>query len=505
MRVVAINEAGQSTVGPTPMSLTCLTGGQRAAAQNVGDAIRSRRPLIVLFGDNGSGKTSMIRELLAALEPDGLVAVGLSATGGDLLGPPTFETLLEAVCKRLNLSNAGEPRPATLANLAAAVGAIAAAGKTIVISIDHADRLSNDVIVEVIRLHDYLDVAPHALLRIFVGSLDLVSRLDAAVRRVDAEQNLAEVRLSQPTAEELASILAYEDNARPEGPMLTPGAIERISAYAKCNLHWAVPMADAARALAEDAGERQVTPELVRKALLDIWSPDDQPPLDAALPSEQHNPRLSDARAQAPSGLSDSVHYQPPIGSQASCVEQDRASGRSSLKTRNRLALASAVGLLAFLAGLGLFAYFAGWGGVELVSPHAGSAVSIPESPRGQSAATPVTRPVAEPPLSSPALGTAVTPSEDDRRPDEPPSRVKAPASGPAAEDPEAGSKVDEEGALSVAAPTTPSTAPASRPAKPLDAPAAQEGALPEAKLKDVSPTPKRPDEKTPKPWVQVR
>jgi hypothetical protein len=42
--------------------------------------------------------------------------------------------------------------------------------------------------------------------------------------------------------------------------MLTPDAIGLINAYAKSNLHWAVPMADAARSLAESDGKREVTP-----------------------------------------------------------------------------------------------------------------------------------------------------------------------------------------------------------------------------------------------------
>ncbi len=231
---------------------------------------------MLLFGDTASGKTSVVSDLLGALDPDEFVPVYISATGGDWLGPPSFDTLLDLIFKRLGLSASPDKRPASLAGLASAAGAVARDGMTIVMAIDHADRLSEDVIVDMARLHKYLDVAPATLLRIFVGSLDLASRVDAVLRRISADQRLTEIRLSQPTPAEMSTILAYEDSARPGGPMLTPSAVERISAYAKFNLHWAVPMADAARALAERKGTREVTPELVRDALLDIWSPEHQ-------------------------------------------------------------------------------------------------------------------------------------------------------------------------------------------------------------------------------------
>ena len=258
------------------MPIPCLTAGQRTAVRDLRDAFAARKPLVLLFGDSGSGRSSVIHDLLGNADPQEIVAVGLTATDGDVISPHTFEMLLEAACQRLSVQASSEQRPASLAGLATAVAAVAEAGKTLVMSIDHADQLSDEAIVEVARLHEYLDVPPAAVIRVFVGSLALASRIDTILRRIGAEQRLAEIRLSQPTAEEVATILAYEDNARPGGPTLSPEAIARISAYARSNLHWAVPMADAARALAEIEGAREVTPDMVREALLDIWSPEHQ-------------------------------------------------------------------------------------------------------------------------------------------------------------------------------------------------------------------------------------
>jgi type II secretory pathway predicted ATPase ExeA len=249
------------------------TAGQRAAADALRAAIASRESLILLFGDMGSGKTTLLNNVLNTANPDEFTVVSLSATSGEFLSPPTFDNLLEALCRRLVPSQPAKQRPATLAALATTVSAFDN-DRTLLLAIDHADHLTDEVIAEVTQLAEYLDASPAGLVCVFVGSLRLASRIDSSLRGQGTNRRLAEIRLSQPTAEELAALLAYEDTAQPEGPMLTPDAIGLINAYAKSNLHWAVPMADAARSLAESDGKREVTPEMVRAALLEIWSPE---------------------------------------------------------------------------------------------------------------------------------------------------------------------------------------------------------------------------------------
>jgi hypothetical protein len=205
-------------------------------------------------------------------------------------------------------------RPETLAFLSTTVGDLAKNGQTLLLAVDHADHLTDDVIAELAQLPEYLDVSPNRLLRVFIGSMALASRIDSILRRLGVDQHLSEIRLSQPTADEVAALLAYEDSAQAGGPMLTSGAIDRISAYAKSNLHWAVPMADAARVLAESEGLREVTAELVRSALLEIWSPEQELPDALPLTAGQDGLNASDpstAGIEAHRGLSDSVSHAP--------------------------------------------------------------------------------------------------------------------------------------------------------------------------------------------------
>ena len=270
---------------PTEFSNPRPTAGQRTATDALRAAIASRESLILLFGDMGSGKTTLLNNVLKTVNPDEFAVVSLSATSGEFLSPPTFDNLLEALCRRLVLFQPAKQRPATLAALATTVSAFDN-DRTLLLAIDHADHLTDEVIAEVTRLAEYLDASPASLVCVFVGSLSLASRIDSVLRCQGTNRRLAEIRLSQPRAEELAALLAYEDTARPEGPMLTPDAIGLINAYAKSNLHWAVPMADAARSLAESDGKREVTPEMVRAALLEIWSPE-QPQPENSLSSKE--------------------------------------------------------------------------------------------------------------------------------------------------------------------------------------------------------------------------
>jgi type II secretory pathway predicted ATPase ExeA len=296
--------------------MPCATAGQRAAATALGEAVAQRQALILLFGDAGVGKTTLISSFLTTVDPQEFLVVQLSATSGEFVGPPSFDALLDVICRRLVAPQSAGQRPATLAVLDAAVGALARAGRTVLLAIDHADHLTNDVIAEATRLGEYLDASRANFVTIFVGSPTLATRLDAALRRPGAARRVTEIRVSHPSGDELAALLAYEDTAQPGGPILTLGAIDRISVYAKANLHWAAPLADAARTLAANQGEHEVTPELVRGALFELWSPEKSQPSDILTSNPLASMSNPDAVTITPGGMSD-VPLGLPYGADA--------------------------------------------------------------------------------------------------------------------------------------------------------------------------------------------
>lgn len=280
--------------------LASATAGQQLAGAALAEAIGERCPIILLFGETGVGKTTLIQRVLAATDNRRTVTVYLSATAGEFVGLSAFDAFLKTMCQRV-ADGQPQARRDALAALTSAVAAFAYTDRTLVLAIDHADHLTDTAILDLIRLPEYLNADPKTVVRIFIGSAALAARLDAAVRRPGAAGRcFAEINLPQPTIEEVATLLAYGDMAQSGGPMLTAGAIDRISTYAKSNLHWAMPVADAARALALDQGEREATQELVGAALLEIRSAGQQ---DAGLATQLE-------AAAGLQGLSDI----PPIG-----------------------------------------------------------------------------------------------------------------------------------------------------------------------------------------------
>lgn len=270
------------------MTITSPTAGQRQALGDLNDAVSQRRPLILLFGETGSGKTSVVNAFLDAVDPDAVLAVGVSATGGEFVASPSFDTLLSAICARLGLPTVAEQGPAALAGLGALIRARADAGRTVAVAIDHADRLGDGVIAELVRLHEALGVPADAFVRIFAGTAALAPRIEASLRQPGGDERLTEIRLSAPTADEVATILAYADAAGPGGPVLTPDAIAAICTYARGDLHLAAPMADAVQSLACEQGAGEITAGLVHETLLGLWAPEQ-----------------ADAGAQASRGLHD--------------------------------------------------------------------------------------------------------------------------------------------------------------------------------------------------------
>lgn len=346
------------------MTITSPTAGQRQALADLNDAVGARRPLILLFGETGAGKTSVVSAFLDAVDRDAVLAAGVSATGGEFVATPSFDTLLSAICARLGLPAVPEPGPAVLAGLGALIRARADAGKAVAVAVDHADRLGDGVVADLVRLHEALGVPAEAFVRIFAGTAALAPRIEASLRQTVSDERLTEIRLSQPTADEVATILAYADAARPGGPVLTPDAIAAICTYARGDLHLAAPMADAVQSLACEQGAGEITAGLVHETLLGLWAPDQ-----------------ADAGAQASRGLHDAAG-QAVLGPASVAgwggTGLPRWLGRAKTTFANRntplLALSLAGSSLLVAAGLLAFALMAG--------REEGSPRHIPEDPQ---------------------------------------------------------------------------------------------------------------------------
>mgnify|MGYP001380009517 CR=1 FL=1 len=395
------------------MILTSPTAGQRQALADLADAVRARRPLILLFGETGAGKSSVAEAFLGAPGEDG-IAVGVSATGSAFVSSPSFDALLSAVCAGLKLPAASEQGPAALAGLGALIRANAEAGKAVVVAIDHADRLGDGVIAELVRLHERLGVPASAFVRIFAGTAALAPRIETVLRQAGSDERLTEIRLSAPTADEVATILAYADAAQPGGPVLTPDAIAAVSAYARADLHLAVPMADAVRSLAEEQGAGAITAGLVHETLQGLWAP------EPAAASEGL-PGLHDGAATRGAMLA------PAFGTASGGTWVPRWAGRARKKPLLALSLAGSSLLVAAVVAFALATRDDGVSG-----RHAAENAQPP--PADQAAAPAAAPDVAPDP--APADGAWEPVSETGAQPVEPPVLLPVPAGSVAPEPP---------------------------------------------------------------------
>lgn len=321
--------------GAETWTIQHATAGQKIAAQDLRRALSHKEPLILLFGEEGCGKTTLLDSLFGVGSADEHRVLRLSPTGGDFTRLPDFDDLLEACCHRLGAPHSARTRPEALAFLSAALNSLSSGDQPLLLIVDQADHLTDDVIADLAQVPQYLGVSPDVLLLVFAGSMTLASRIDAVLRRLLFEERLVEIRLSSPSSDEMAALLAYEDSSQSGGPKLTAGALERITAYAKSNLHWAAIMADAARALAETEGKREITAEFIRTALLDIWTPESLPGKPSASAEAIHpGSATPDVGGQgAHIGLSESTARVPDLDT----TEKSHAGEDLQRRARRRL------------------------------------------------------------------------------------------------------------------------------------------------------------------------
>ena len=468
------------------MTITSPTAGQRAALGDLKDAVEGRRPLILLFGETGAGKTSVVNAFLKAAGGSEVLAAGVSATGGEFAASPTFDTLLSAICARLELPTVAEEGPAALAGLGLLIRARADAGKAVAVAIDHADRLGDAVIAEVVRLHERLGVRADAFVRIFAGTTALAPRIETSLRQAGSDERLAEIRLSAPTADEVATILTYEDAARPGGPVLAPDAIAAICAYARSDLHLAAPMADAVRSLSCEQGANEITAELVHETLLGLWAPEQA--MDAA-------PGLHDVAGQAMLG--------PASVTASGLMGLPRWAQRAKAKLANRMTPLlglSLVGSSLLLAALVAFALLAGG---EEGSPRQAAEDAQPPPVDLAAPAAPDELPVA-PTATAPASAAQNAAAEDVQPPPVDPAAPAAPDELPVAPTATAPASAAQNAAAEAEAqPAEPQASPAAGPEESAGAHALKDGEV------DVKPKQPRAPKPAPKPdekrWVQTR
>jgi putative secretion ATPase (PEP-CTERM system associated) len=182
---------------------------------------------IVITGEVGAGKTTVVRNLLAHLDPTRVVAAHLVSTQLDA------DDLLRAVCGAFGLSTKNTDKASLLAQLEKFLTSIAAERKRALLLVDEAQNLTQRA-VEELRMLSNFQVAEHALLQSFlVGQPELRRTMQSPEMQQFRQRVIASYHLGPLDRQETEGYIEHrlKHVGWKADPQLKPDAYDAIYAF----------------------------------------------------------------------------------------------------------------------------------------------------------------------------------------------------------------------------------------------------------------------------------
>lgn len=252
-------------ITPDPRFLFSSPGHQEAYA-NLLYGIRERKGFIVLTGEVGTGKTTLLRRVMDNLEESIPFVFFYNTT-------LSFEELLDYICTELHLDPAtGHSRLQKIQALNQFLITQLGQGGTVALLIDEAQNLTDEVL-ESLRLLSNLETAQEKLLQIvLVGQPELEQKLAQPHLRQLRQRIVTWCKLNRLKDAEVDALILYRLSAVSyEGPALfTQEALRLISLYSQGVPRLINVICDNALLLAYAASHKEVSAELIEETAHDL-------------------------------------------------------------------------------------------------------------------------------------------------------------------------------------------------------------------------------------------
>jgi general secretion pathway protein A len=223
-------------------------------------AIQERRGLIVLTGEVGTGKTTLLRRLMAHLEPNTPVVFFYNAAS-------SFEDLLDVVCEELGLAVPAQGQLHKMQVLNQFLIEQVAKGSTVVLLIDEAQHLGAEVL-EKLRSLSNLETAREKLLQIaLVGQPELETTLDRPALQPLKQRIAVHYRLRRLDDDEVGPFIHYRLRAAgyTRQHLFATEAVQAIAFYSRGFPRLINILCDNALLMAYAASQTRVTAAIVQE------------------------------------------------------------------------------------------------------------------------------------------------------------------------------------------------------------------------------------------------
>jgi len=237
----------------------------REAMASILHGIKSRKGFITLIGEAGTGKTTLLKRVVDEIEGETKVVF--------VFNPGvSFDELLEFICSELGLEVGGARRLHLLEKLNAYLLEQLTEGRNVVVMIDEAQTLKDDVLEE-LRLLSNLETSKEKILQILLsGQPELEEKLRRPHLRQLRQRIAARATLRPMQSKEMGAYV--ETRMRSAGAerndFFTPRALKRIWQVSAGIPRVINVICDNAMMIAFAEGKRQITAPILKEAIRDL-------------------------------------------------------------------------------------------------------------------------------------------------------------------------------------------------------------------------------------------